>query len=176
VSDAATTAAPAVPAGTVTFSSGGGSFAPGAACTLAPVGSSQSSCTATFVPAQAGSQSVNASYAGSGLHNSSGGSAAVVAAVLTLGKVEKDRKHGTAKLTVNAPGPGGVELDGKGLKAKSADTGAAGELTLKVKTKGDKKDELKEKGKVNVKPEVTFTPSGGGDADTEKTKIKLVKH
>ena len=98
------------------------------------------------------------------------------AAVLELGQVSKDRKHGTAKLTVHVPGPGAVELGGKGLRNKNADTNAVGELTLKVKTKGDKKDELKKKGKVNVKPEVTFTPSGGGDADTEKTKIKLVKH
>ena len=38
-----------------------------------------------------------------------------------------------------------------------------------------KKKELKRKGKVNVKPEVIFTPSGGGDTSTEKAKIKLVK-
>jgi hypothetical protein len=175
VSETAVTGAAAVPAGTVTFSSGGGSFQPGAACSLAPVGGTQSSCTATFVAAQTGSQTIDASYAGPGLHDPSGGSATVEAAVLELGQVSKDRKHGTAKLTVRVPGPGSVALAGKGLKPKAADTAAAGEVELKLKAKGDKKEDLKRKGKVNVKPEVTFTPSGGGDADTEKTKTKLVK-
>jgi hypothetical protein len=92
----------------------------------------------------------------------------------TFGDVEKNKKKGTAKLVVEVPGPGTVDLAGKGLKPSSADATDAGEVQLAVKTKGKTKKKLKKKGKKKVKPSVTFTPTNG-EPNTESTKVKLVK-
>ncbi len=92
----------------------------------------------------------------------------------TLGKVEKNKKKGTAKLTVEVPGPGTLDLAGTSLKPISKEASAAGDVKLKIKATGKKKKKLNKKGKTKVKPEVTFTPTGG-DSKTKETKVKLVK-
>ena len=56
----------------------------------------------------------------------------------TLGKVERNKKKGTAKLTVNVPGPGTVDLSGKGVKPQKRMAGA-GSLKLSIKATGNKK-------------------------------------
>jgi Ca2+-binding RTX toxin-like protein len=92
----------------------------------------------------------------------------------TFGKVKKNKRKGTAKLTVIVPGPGGLELAGKSLKATSKAAAAAGEVKLKVKAKGNKKRKLNQTGKTKVRPAVTYTPSGGTSATQDK-KVRLVK-
>ena len=92
----------------------------------------------------------------------------------TLGKLKRNTDKGTAKLTVEVPGAGELELGGKKVKARSKQVGAAGEATLAVKAAGKAKEKLADLGKVKVKLEVTFTPTGGDpNTETKKGKLKL---
>jgi len=93
----------------------------------------------------------------------------------SFGKVKKNKKRGTAKLTVNVPGGGELELD-KTKKVKADDESAedAGKEKLSIKPKGKAKKKLNTKGKAKVKANVTYTPDGGSP-NTEDKKIKLKK-
>jgi virginiamycin B lyase len=92
-----------------------------------------------------------------------------------FGKVKKNKKKGTAKLTVIVPGPGEVELaKTKKVKGDAEHADAAGEVKLLIKPGGKAKGKLKDSGKVKVEAEVTFTPTGG-TPNTEDKKLKLVK-
>jgi streptogramin lyase len=92
-----------------------------------------------------------------------------------FGKVKKNKKKGTAKLTVVVPGPGEVELaKTKKVKGDEERAEAAGEVKLLVKPGGKAKGKLKDRGKVKVEAEVTYTPTGG-TPNTEDKKLKLVK-
>jgi hypothetical protein len=93
----------------------------------------------------------------------------------SFGKVKKNKRRGTAKLTVNIPGGGELEL-AKTKKVKADDESAedAGKEKLSIKPRGKAKKKLNTKGKAKVKAEVTFT-LGGGSPNTEDKKIKLVK-
>jgi hypothetical protein len=53
----------------------------------------------------------------------------------------------------------------------------AGTVNLLIKAKGAKKHKLNKKGKVKVKVNVTYAPSGSpaGDPNTQTDRIKLVK-
>ena len=96
----------------------------------------------------------------------------------TLGKPKLNKKNGTAKLPVNVPGPGSLELAGKGLKnatAQVAEVFVFGpEVKLSVKPDGKTKKTLNKKHKAKVKAKVTFTPNGGGP-NTQSNKVVLVK-
>jgi hypothetical protein len=94
-----------------------------------------------------------------------------------FGKVKKDERKGTAKLTVKVPGPGDFELRGKGIKTASKDVPHAGKVKLAVKPTGTAKQKLNQTGEAKVRAAVTYTPDGGiPDApNTERKKIKLVK-
>jgi virginiamycin B lyase len=92
----------------------------------------------------------------------------------SFGKVKKNKRQGTAKLTVNVTAPGTLDLAGKGIKPASKEAPAAGTVKLTIRANGNKKAKLNDKGKTTVKPEVTYTPTGGTPS-TEDKKIKLVK-
>jgi predicted outer membrane repeat protein len=93
----------------------------------------------------------------------------------TFGKVKRNKKKGTAKLTVNVPCPGALELaKTKKVKADDEAAEAAGDEKLKIKPKGKVKKTLREKGKAKVKAEVTYTPDGG-ETLTKSKKLKLKK-
>jgi hypothetical protein len=99
----------------------------------------------------------------------------------TLGDVDRNKKKGTATLTVNVPNPGELALSGNGLKTASAagavvakTVTAPGDVKLKIRAKGKKKRKLNETGKVKVKPNITFTPTGG-DPAMQSRKLKLKK-
>lgn len=92
-----------------------------------------------------------------------------------FGKVKKNKKKGTAKLTVIVPGTGEVELaKTKKVKGDEEHAEAAGEVKLEVKPTPKAKQKLNEKGKAKVEVEVTYTPTGG-DPNTEDKQLKLVK-
>jgi DNA-binding beta-propeller fold protein YncE len=93
----------------------------------------------------------------------------------SFGKVKKNKKRGTAKLTVIVPGPGGLEL-AKTKKVKGDDerAEARGNVKLAVKSRGKAKRKLNKRGKAKVTAEVAYTPDGGAP-NTESTKVKLVK-
>jgi hypothetical protein len=95
---------------------------------------------------------------------------------LTLGKLKKNKKKGTAKLTVFLPQPsaGTLTLTGKGLKTQTTAIAGQSELKLKVLPKGKVKKALKKKGKRKVQINVTYSPTGN-NAATATRKAKLVK-
>lgn len=96
-----------------------------------------------------------------------------------VGKIRRNKKKGIAFVTVQVPNPGVLVGFGGGAKVSSAGSAAsksipaAGPVTLKVRAKKRKKlRKLKRKGKVVVKPRITYTPTGG-DPSTQKLKVKL---
>ena len=92
----------------------------------------------------------------------------------TIGKAKRNKRKGTAKLTVTVPAGGQVSLFGKTVKPKAATTIEASTLQLKIKAKGKAKRKLKERGKAKVRPKVTYTPPAG-DAQLASKKILLKK-
>ena len=93
---------------------------------------------------------------------------------LEFAGLKRNKRKGTAKLTVEVPGAGSLELGGNGIKPVAADAQDAGAVELAVVAKGSKKTRLKRKGKVKLEAEVTFSPVGG-TPNTEATKVKLVR-
>jgi hypothetical protein len=94
---------------------------------------------------------------------------------ISFGKVKKNKRKGTAKLTVNVPGPGELDLaKTKRIKPDDESAEAAGTERLLVKPKGKARKRLNAKGNAKVKAEVTYTPDGG-EPNTESKRIKLVK-
>ena len=92
----------------------------------------------------------------------------------SLGKPKRNTKKGTATLTATVPGAGALALAGSGVKAASATAAKLGDVTLKVKATGRKKEKLADKGKVKVEAKVTYTPTGG-DPKALSAKVKLVR-
>ena len=91
-----------------------------------------------------------------------------------LGKLKKNRKKGTAMLSVTVQAPGSLVLSGKGVKRITKIVPAAGTIGLPVKTTGAAKRKLGKSGKAKVKAQITFTPTGGV-SKTEFEKVKLLK-
>ena len=97
----------------------------------------------------------------------------------TLGAITRNKKKGTATLTVSVPNPGELTGSGNGVSAAGAaviskTVNALGNAQLLIKAKGKKKKKLNETGKVKVKPTITYTPTGG-DPSTQSMKVKLKK-
>jgi hypothetical protein len=97
----------------------------------------------------------------------------------TLGAITHNKKTGTATIAVNVPNPG--ELTGSGRSVKVANAAvtskqvrAPGRVRLLIKAKGRKKRKLNSTGKVKVRPEITYTPTGGSP-NTWSVKVKLIK-
>jgi hypothetical protein len=104
---------------------------------------------------------------------------------LTLGKLKKNKKKGTATISVDVSGPGTVSLTGAGLVKQRPDfaraagllsksVSEAGTVTLKVKAKGKKKRKLLQTGKVKVKAKITYKPIGATPITSTK-RITLKK-
>jgi hypothetical protein len=93
----------------------------------------------------------------------------------TLGKLKR-KSNGTAVLSVNVPNPGELAVSGKGVKGSAAAVAAkqvpAGTATLVIRAKGKKKAKLADTGKVTVKPNISFTPTGGATS-VQARKVKL---
>jgi hypothetical protein len=92
---------------------------------------------------------------------------------------QRNKKKGTATLTLNLPNPGQLTGSGKGVKAAGAaviskTVSAPGETQLLIKAKGRKNRKLNETGKVKLNVKVTYTPTGG-DPSTQSVKVKLKK-
>ena len=97
---------------------------------------------------------------------------------LTFGQIVRNKKKGTATLTVDVPNPGQLDYSGTGIKiaetAAVKTVTAAGSVKFKIKATGKKRKKLDQTGKVKVKPQFTFTPTGG-TAGTQSIKLKLKK-
>jgi hypothetical protein len=94
----------------------------------------------------------------------------------SFGKVKKNKREGTAKLTVNVPGAGKLKLHKtKKVKADTESAKNAGKEKLSIEPRGKAKKKLNDKGEAKVKAKVTYTPTTGGSPKTKDKKIKLVK-
>jgi hypothetical protein len=89
-----------------------------------------------------------------------------------LGTLKRNKRAGTALLTVAAPGPGALALTGKGLVTQQAMAG--GEVNLTVRARGMKKRKLNRTGKAKAIVNVTYFPVGP-DPITKTMSVRLVK-
>jgi len=100
--------------------------------------------------------------------------------LFTIAGVTRNKKRGTATITVTVPNAGELVGSGNGVKASSAGEAVtsksvvAGQAKLKVKAKGKKRRNLNRKGKVKLNVAITYTPSNG-HARTQSIKVKLKK-
>jgi hypothetical protein len=95
----------------------------------------------------------------------------------TLGKLTRNKKKGTATLTVLLPAPsaGTLTLSGKGLKTQTLAIAGETEVKLKVALASKKlRKALRKKGKRKVGINVTYAPTGNSAA-TQSRKAKLIK-
>lgn len=102
-----------------------------------------------------------------------------LANAISRGKLTLNKKKGTAKLAIEVPGPGTLTAVAKGKKktVRKAALAAAGVGTVKVPLKptGLGKKALNATGKLKVRIDVTFTPTGGA-ANTQTYKVTLKKN
>ena len=93
----------------------------------------------------------------------------------TLDTIRPNRRKGTATITANVPNPGELTGSGRGVNTAviSKKVRAPGRVRLLIKAKGKKKRKLNSSGKVKVRPEITYTPTGGS-ANTRSVAVKLV--
>jgi hypothetical protein len=91
----------------------------------------------------------------------------------TLSSLTRNRKRGTATITVKTSNPGLVAIAGKGMKKRAAKTLAvAGPVSFPVTTVGNTKHKLERKGRIVVPVSITFFPTGG-DHSTQSFNVKL---
>jgi hypothetical protein len=93
----------------------------------------------------------------------------------TFASIVRDRKRGTATITVNTSNPGLVAIAGKGMKKRaSKNLAVAGTVTFPVTTVGKTKHKLARKGRVALPLRVTFFPTGG-DPSIQSVTLRLRK-
>jgi hypothetical protein len=102
-----------------------------------------------------------------------------ITTTFTVDAITRNKKKGTAKLTVTLPFAGELTGAGKGIKVANAvnsmTVSAPGSVRLLIKARGrKKKKKLNSTGEVKVKPKITYTPTGGEPA-TKSVKLKLKK-
>jgi hypothetical protein len=95
----------------------------------------------------------------------------------TLGVLTRNKKKGTAAISVEVPAPGELTLSGKGVKAaanarSSAAVAAPGTATLTIKAKGKTAKKLAQTGKATIKATIKYTPSDG-DPNAQTRKVTL---
>jgi hypothetical protein len=98
----------------------------------------------------------------------------------TIDGIRRNKKKGTATITVSLPNPGELAATGNGVKASSARQAVisksvgAGQAQLLIKAKGKKKRKLNRKGKTKLNLAITYTPTLGR-SNTQSLKVKLKK-
>jgi hypothetical protein len=97
----------------------------------------------------------------------------------SVDSVTRNKKKGTATVTVSASFPGDLTGSGSGVTAASAGLASisksvgAGQSQLLIKATGKKKKKLRRKGKAKVNVAITYTASGGGNPITQSVQVKL---
>jgi hypothetical protein len=103
-----------------------------------------------------------------------------ITTTFTVDAIRRNKKNGTATLTMTVAHPGEVTGAGKGIKvanaaANSKTVSRPGSVQLLIKANGrKKKKKLNSTGKVKVKPQITYTPTGGETA-TKLVTVELKK-
>jgi hypothetical protein len=92
-----------------------------------------------------------------------------------FGAVRRQKRKGTATVTVSVPNVGVLSYGGKGTRVTGPSSVAGpGEVSISVKAAGNKLKRLKRKGNAHVEPQIVFTPIDG-DAGTTFGKLKLIR-
>jgi hypothetical protein len=90
--------------------------------------------------------------------------------------VKRNKEKGTARLALEVPGPGALELaKADSVKGARKRADPKGKARLPVRPRGEAKQRLKRKGKVKVTAEVTYTPQGTNPTIVGNTDTKTVK-
>ena len=92
--------------------------------------------------------------------------------VFTFGGIDLNTRKGTAKLTIDLPNPGAIDVFGKGVVRRSKTVEGPGEIQLKIAARGKKERKLERKGKVTLQPKLVFTPTGG-ESNLLAQRLKL---
>jgi virginiamycin B lyase len=93
----------------------------------------------------------------------------------SFGKVRRNKKRGTARLTVRVPGSGDLELARtKRVMQAARRVQGAEKVKLPVRARGKARKRLNRRGRAKVKAKVTYTPKGG-EFKTGSRRIKLRK-
>jgi hypothetical protein len=92
---------------------------------------------------------------------------------ISIVKVIDNTKRGTARLGIEVPTPGGLVINGPGIKTVSAHPTGPGEVQVLIAPKGKALKTLDKKGTVTVKVTVKLTgPNGPRSATTTVTLVK----
>jgi hypothetical protein len=103
-----------------------------------------------------------------------------ITTTFTVDAITRNKKKGTATLTITVAHAGEVTGSGKGVKVANAaviskPVSGPGSVQLLIKAKSRKKKrKLNSTGRVTVKPKITYTPTGGETA-TKAVRVKLKK-
>jgi hypothetical protein len=80
----------------------------------------------------------------------------------TIAGLSRDKKRGTALVTLNVSNPGFLTISGKGLKKRPVkNIAVAGTAQFQIAVVGARKRKLEKKGSLSVVPTITFTPANG---------------
>jgi hypothetical protein len=91
---------------------------------------------------------------------------------VTAGAITRNKKKGTATVTITVPNPGQLSYVGTGVNVTGpASIAAPGDVQLTVRATGKKRKKLNKKGKVSVSFGTTFTPNFGAAAITPTNLI-----
>ncbi len=91
-----------------------------------------------------------------------------------IGKLKLNRKVGTGALSVIVPGPGRLDLSGRGVKAERLRPKRAGKVRILIRARGSARKRLIKRGRVKLELSLAFTPSGG-DTATKHKRVTLLK-
>jgi hypothetical protein len=90
----------------------------------------------------------------------------------TLQVITHNKGKGTATIAAKVPNPGELKVASASVISKKVR--APGKVRLLIEAKGKKKRKLNSNGKVKVRPEITYTPTGGS-SNTRSMAIRLIK-
>jgi hypothetical protein len=80
----------------------------------------------------------------------------------TIAGLSRDKKRGTALVTLDVSNPGILTISGKGLKKRPVkNIAVAGTAQFQIAVVGARKRKLEKKGRLSVVPTITFTPANG---------------
>jgi hypothetical protein len=91
-----------------------------------------------------------------------------------IGKLHRDSRRGTAKLSVWVPGGGTLTLRGSVVQTVKRTVGKAKIVSLTIRPKGQGTKALERSGRLGVQVKITFRPDGG-DPRTVTKKLELVR-
>jgi hypothetical protein len=100
-----------------------------------------------------------------------------ITSTFTVDAITRNKKKGTATLTVTVAHAGVLTGAGKGVKVAFISKPVTGEGSVQILVKAKskkKKKKLNSTGKVTVKPKITYTPTGG-ESVTRSVGVKLIK-